>query len=125
MTTYENRRVSAGVLLLGSDTRSRPAGAVSYNSQLTALRSFHRLSDGLRTLFVANPDGSLVDLVDVCDFARANADASLPAPTLARYRPHALPPLPAAHISLGLTPNRELKPWTEDSPHGRRGRARW
>jgi len=125
LTTYENRRVSTGVLLLGSDARPRPAGAVSYTSQLTAIKSFHRLSDGLQTVFVANPDGSLVDVADVCDFARANADASLPAPSPARYQAHALATLRGGHICLALTPNGEIKIWAEGAQQFNFLEGRW
>jgi len=113
LTTYENRRVSTGALLLGSNPLPRPSGAVSYTSELTSIKSFHRLSDGRRTVFVVNPDGSLVDLVDISDFARANAGESLPAPSPASYHSHSLATLRGGHICLVLTPNGEIKIWTQ------------
>jgi hypothetical protein len=125
LTTYENKRVSTGVLLLGSGPRPQPLGAVSYTSQLTAIKSFHRLSDGLRTMFVVNPEGSLVDLADVCDFARANADASLPAPGPAIYNSHALATLRGGHICCVLTPNGEIKIWAEGSQQFNFLEGRW
>jgi hypothetical protein len=111
LTTYENRRVSTGVLLLGSDPRPCPAGAVPYTSELAAIKSFHRLSDGRRTVFLVNPDGNLVDLVDVGDFSRASRDSSLPAPSSAAYRSHARATIDGGHVCLVLTPNGELKVW--------------
>ena len=111
LTTYENRRVSTGVLLLGSDPRPCPPGAAPYTSELAAIKSFHRLSDGRRTVFLVNPDGRLVDLVDVCDFARAYDDASLPAPSSIAYQSHARATIGGGHICLVLTPNGELKVW--------------
>ena len=111
LTTYENRRVSTGVLLLGSDARTCPAGAVAYDSELASIKSFHRLSDGRRTVFLVNPDGKLVDLVDVCDFARAYEDSKLPAPSSAAYQSHARATVGGGHICLVLTPNGELKVW--------------
>jgi hypothetical protein len=111
LTTYENRRVSTGVLLLGSDPRPCPAGAVPYTSDLAATKSFHRLSDGRRTVFLVNPDGSLVDLVDVCDFACAYDDSNLPAPSSAAYQSHARATIGGGHMCLVLTPNGELKVW--------------
>jgi hypothetical protein len=113
LTTYENRRVSTGVLLLGSDPRSCPAGAVPYNSELAAIKSFHRLSDGRRTVFLVNPDGKLVDLADVCDFSGANRDSKLPAPSSATYQAHARATLDGDHICLVLTPNGEIKVWAQ------------
>lgn len=125
LTTYENRRVSTGVLLLGSNPRPRPAGAVTYDSQLTAIKSFHRLSDGLRTVFVVNPDGSLVDLVDVADFACAAADATLPAPSSAAYYAHALATRHGGHICLVLTPNGEIKIWADGAQQFNYLEGRW
>ena len=113
LTTYENRRVSTGVLLLASDPRPCPPGAVPYTSQVTAIKSFNRLSDGLKTVFVANPDGNLVDLVDIRDFAAVNAAAQLPAPSAARYEPHARATLRGGHICVVLTPSGEIKIWAE------------
>jgi hypothetical protein len=125
LTTYENRRVSTGVLLLGSRQRRRPAGAVAYASQLTALKSFHRLSDGLRTMFVVNPDGSLVELADVCELASCNSDVSLPAPSPAIYYSHALATLRGGHICCVLTPNGEIKIWAEGAQQFNFLEGRW
>jgi hypothetical protein len=113
LTTYENRRVSTGALLLGSDPRPCPPGSVSYTSELAAIKSFHRLSDGRRTVFVVNPNGKLVDLVDVADFSRACLDAELPAPSAAAFRAHARATLHGGHICLVLTPNGEIKIWAQ------------
>jgi hypothetical protein len=113
LTTYENRRVSTGVLLLGSDPRPCPPGAVPYTSELTALKSFHRLSDGLRTIFVVNPDGMLVDQADVKDLSRDCAGVKLPAPSSAAYCAHAQATLGGGNICLVLTPNGEIKVWAE------------
>ncbi len=113
LTTYENRRVSTGALLLGSDPRPQPAGAVSYSSELAAIKSFHRLSDGLRTVFLVNPDGALVDLVNVAHFADGHEDRPLPAPGWDAYHYHALATLKGGHVCLVLTPNGEIKVWAE------------
>lgn len=111
LTTYENRRVSTGALLLGSNPRPSLSGAVHYTSELAAIKSFHRLSDGLRTLFLVNPDGSLVDIVSVAHFGRNLAGAPLPAPSAAAYQSHALATLEGGHICLVLTQNGEIKIW--------------
>jgi hypothetical protein len=62
-------------------------------------------------VFLVNPNGSLVDLVDVCDFARAYEDSNLPAPSSAAYQSHARATIGGGHICLVLTPNGELKVW--------------
>jgi hypothetical protein len=84
---------------------------VPYTSELAAIKSFHRLSDGRRTVFLVNPDGNLVDLVDVGDFSQASGDLSLPAPSSAAYRSHARATIDGGHVCLVLTPNGELKVW--------------
>jgi hypothetical protein len=48
LSTYENRRVSTGVLLLGTEgdpawpDRVNPPGAPKYNVRLSAIKSLHR-----------------------------------------------------------------------------------
>ena len=56
LSTYENRRISTGVLLFGKDPDPchevpvTPAGALRYSPALNTIRSFYRLCDGLQTL---------------------------------------------------------------------------
>lgn len=116
LITYENRRISTGVILVGQggeeavETHSElPAGAVPYTSGLVAIKSFHRLCDGLHTVFLVNSEGMLVDLVDVERYARAYGDVVLPAPSPARYRAHCLATASGGNICLVLTPNGEIK----------------
>ena len=96
LITYENRRISSGVILIGEDEdpyHLRPAlprGALPYGNSLVTIKSFHRLCDGLKTVFLVNPDGLLVDLVDVERFSQACDGATLPVPSAARYRAHCL-----------------------------------
>ena len=113
LTTYENRRVSTGALLLGSGMRPRPADAVFYTSELAAIKSFHRLSDGLETVFLVNPDGALVDLVNIAHFASSMGGGPLPAQGSDVYHYHALATLEGGHICIVLTPNGEIKIWAE------------
>ena len=71
LSTYENRRVSTGALLLGTENDpAAPAyknveGAPSFTARLTAIKGFHRLCDGVRTLFLVDRQGDLVRLIDV------------------------------------------------------------
>ncbi len=114
LTTYENRRISSGVILIGEAARDRaarrpPKGALPYGNALVAIKSFHRLCDGLHTVFVVNAAGMLVDLVDIEQFSRGCAGTSLPAPSAARYWAHCLATLADGHTCLVLTPNGEIK----------------
>ena len=119
LLTFENRRISTGALLFGAgpkrsaDVCHKPpvasAEAIPYTSQLTSIQSFHRLCDGIHTLFLVNRGGLLVDLVDVRDWTCMFKEADLPAPTANLYRAHCLATLHGGHICMVLTPNGEIK----------------
>lgn len=114
LLTYENRRISTGVLLLGSNIAPPvPDGAIAYNSALTSIKSFHRLCDGLQTVFVVNGDGLMVELADIRQWPVSHATDWLPAPSSSQYRAHSLATLRDGHICLVLTPNGELKVFAE------------
>ncbi|MBX6313659.1 MAG: hypothetical protein IRY99_12185, partial [Isosphaeraceae bacterium] len=65
LSTYENRRVSTGLILLGTERdpaapeRVNPPGAPRYNARLAAIRTFHRICDGLRTVYLVDRQGEL------------------------------------------------------------------
>src|SRR4051794_21718297 len=71
LSTYENRRVSMGALLLGTSLEplfpgwDNPEGAPRFNARLTAIKGFHRLCDGVRTVFVVDRQGDLMRAVDI------------------------------------------------------------
>ena len=71
LSSYENRIISTGVLLLSSlDDPFRPMAtakprAPTYSESLTSIRSFYRLADGVSTVFLANSDGRLLDIIDL------------------------------------------------------------
>ena len=115
LITYENRRISTGAILAGPESAAPatppelPVGAVPYTGALVSIKGFHRLCDGLHTVFLVNPDGMLVDLVDVDRYARAFGDVALPAPSPERYRAHCLATATGGNICLVLTPNGEIK----------------
>ena len=104
LLTYENRRISTGVILTGSGSDPfhanpvMPDGALQYTSSLVGIKSFQKLCDGLQTVFLVDRNGMLVDLVDMQEFSRAHDRAPLPAPGAAalpgpqpgyaRQRPH-------------------------------------
>ncbi len=115
LSSYEDKRISTGALLFGSMPDSChslppwPAEALPYSSELTSIRSFHRICDGLRTLALVDGNGYMVELVDVQEWARPYADMELPVPTARRYRTHSQATLCGGHICLVLTPNGEIK----------------
>ena len=93
LSSYENRTISSGVLLLEGDTDPVRSYAVAdghgyrYSPALTGIKSFYRLCDGLHTLFLVNRSGEVLDIVEVSRYARP-AQLDIPGP--ATYRPHAL-----------------------------------
>ena len=119
LLTFENRRISTGCLLFGAGPKHHPdlchkspeasPEAIAYTSTLTSIKSFHRLCDGIHTLFLVNRGGLLTDLVDVRDWTCMYNDADLPAPTAHLYHAHCLATLQGGHICMVLTPNGEIK----------------
>jgi hypothetical protein len=71
LSTYENRRVTAGALLLGDGDDPNhpptptPVDALTYGVELTALKSIHRLCDGERTVFLIDSQGKLAATIDI------------------------------------------------------------
>jgi hypothetical protein len=119
LSSYENRPISTGVLVLGSDDNPlapgvRPAGGHHYTQALTSVKSFFRLVDGLRTLFLVAKDGTLLDIVDIDDFAGKTVGVRGPsAPCSAMYQPHARATLDGGHVCLVLSPSHEIKVFAE------------
>src|SRR5271157_5957708 len=79
LSTYENRRVTTGTLIIGRGSRSatNPPGAIrdtspealTFGVELTGLKTLHRLCDGRRTVFLVDQQGRLTDLVDIWHWA--------------------------------------------------------
>jgi hypothetical protein len=122
LSSYENRPISSGVLILGSErdpvAPERPPmePAVQYSQSLTGVKSFFRLVDGLRTLFLVGRDGRLLDIVDVRQWASvAVGNAVLPAPCPVAYEAHARATLLGGHLSVVLSPSHEIKVFAEGS----------
>ena len=115
LSSYEDKRISTGALLFGSlpdschSLPSRPADALPYSSELTSIRSFHRICDGLQTIALVDARGFMVELVDVQEWAQPFTEMELPVPTARRYRTHSQATLCGGHICLVLTPNGEIK----------------
>ena len=115
LSTYEDRRIATGALLFGFQPDAchalptEPAGALPYSSELTSIRSFHRICDGLRTVALVDRAGLMVELVDVAEWARPYAAFELPVPSSRRYEAHNRATLCGGHVCLVLTPNGEIK----------------
>ncbi|MGH9631814.1 MAG: hypothetical protein ACRD7E_26210 [Bryobacteraceae bacterium] len=115
LATYENRRISAGVLLFGEEPDPChppppvPQDAFPYNTGLLSIKSFYRIGDSLDTLALVDPGGLLVALADVSEWALPFYGQSLPAPMSVRYQAHCQATLCGGHICMVLTPNGEIK----------------
>jgi hypothetical protein len=115
LSSYEDKRISTGALLFGSwpdachPLPPQPPDALPYSSELTSIRSFHRICDGLRTIALVDRSGLMVELVDVQEWAQPFRDIELPVPSARRYRVHSQATLCGGHICLVLTPNGEIK----------------
>lgn len=116
LSTYENRRVTSGALLLGTEVdpaapgRTNPPGAPRYNVRLTAIKSLHRLCDGLRTLFVVDRQGDLAWTVDIGRWAeQVQGPGPLSTPCPRPFFAHAKATQEGGHACLVLSPAQEIK----------------
>ncbi len=116
LSSYENRPISSGALLLeGKDDPLHPdrtdyGDAYQYSQELIAIKSFYRVCDGLETLFLVNNQTAVLDIVDVKRWRRASyADARLEVSCAATYRSHALATAGNRNICIVLSPTHEIK----------------
>ena len=116
LSSYENRPISTGVILLGTDEdpcrpdAPVPTSAPRFTEQLTGIKSFYRLADGVRTVFLANASGQLLDIIDVDRWASQVCHrAELVAPCARPYQAHARATLASGHACAVLSPSREIK----------------
>jgi hypothetical protein len=128
LSSYENRAISSGVLLLDRDAdpvRPRPVApdeSYPYSQALTAIKSFYRLSDGMETVFLVSCTGQVLDIVEVEQYARP---VELAVPSAARYRPHALATAGNGHLCIVLSPSHEIKVFAEGVQIFSFRNARW
>jgi hypothetical protein len=131
LSSYENRPIATGVMLLGTaDDPCRPGiprpSAPSYAESLTGIKSFYRLADGMRTLFLTTTDGALLDIIDVERWgAEACADARLTAPCAKTFQAHARATAQDGHVCAVLSPSREIKIFAEGAQMYTFRGARW
>ncbi|RUL89170.1 diadenylate cyclase [Tautonia sociabilis] len=132
LSTYEDRRVSSGALLLGTEhdpafpDRTNPPDAPRYNVRLTSIKIIHRLCDGLRTVFVVDHRGDLAWAVDIGRWTeRVQGHAPLSAPCPRRYEHHARATRTGDHVGLVLTPSQEIKVFAGGTLSFAFSNARW
>src|SRR5262245_11487284 len=115
LTTYENRRISTGALLLGTAPDpchalpDAPPHPLRYSAALTRARSFHRLSDGLTTLALVDHAGFFIDVIDMQQWSAPYGTLPVPVPSPAGYAAHSRATLCGGHICLILTATGEMK----------------
>src|SRR6187549_321801 len=119
LSSYENRPISTGVVILGTPTdpcrpdTPLPPTAPSY-TESTAIKSLFRLADGVRTVFLANSEGRLLDIIDIERWAnQVNRQQTLQVPCAKAYQPHARATLQQGHVCAVLSPSREIKIFAE------------
>jgi hypothetical protein len=135
LSSYENRPISSGVLLLAGETdrdtgSSRPGAgppppdgpAYHYSQALTGIKSFYRLCNGLETLFLVNRHGTVLDIIEIARYARA---VPLDVPCSAAYRSHALATSGNASICIVLSPSHEIKVFAQGVQMFSFRNARW
>jgi len=128
LSTYENRRVSTGALLLGEDDPARvaPVDALPYGVELTSLKSVHRLCDGKRTLFLVDRECRLVEVIDIGRWAgELGGHDPAEAPCARDYTPHAVATRSGGHLCLVLSPNQEIKIFAGGSQQFAFAHGRW
>jgi len=120
LSSYENRPISSGVLLVDADEDPAggpraPRGSGSlYAAGLTGSKSFYRLCDGVRTVFLVSRAGTVLDIVEIDRWAsRAVGDATLHVPCSPDYRAHARATLGHRHVCVVLSPSHEIKVFAE------------
>jgi hypothetical protein len=131
LSTFENRRVTTGALILGQggdrrddEGRTAPPEALDFGVELTSLKSLHRLCDGRRTLFLVDREGKLADVIDIRRWAARGDQSSvdgkstdaLPEPDVPCARPyaaHARATREGGDVCLVLSPNQEIKVFAE------------
>ena len=102
------------------------AGAPTFNARLTAIKGFHRLCDGVRTVFLVDRQGDLARMVDIArwtDAAQGSEPLVHPCPRV--YLSHAKATRSGGHVCLVLTPSQEIKVFAEGTLMFSFSDARW
>jgi len=121
LSTYENRPISTGILLLAGDyDPCRPELSAadkrppSKMQALTSIRSLYRLADGVRTVFLADAEGQLLDIIDIDRWGRQLCpDKIVDVPGATAYQAHARATLEQRSVCVVLSPSRDIKVFAE------------
>lgn len=115
LSSYESRAISSGILALGEGmSHDRHQSARLYGQPLTAVKSFYRLCDGLRTVFLVGEDGLLVDIIDITRRAREiHPMMAVTSPCPSAYRQHAAATIGTRDACIVLSPSHEIKVFAE------------
>ena len=128
MSSYENHAISSGVLILDTDSdpeHATPAAgdqAFRYTQALTGIKTFYRLSDGIRTVYLVNRAGYVLDVLEIGGRAAAGR-LHVPCPT--PYRAHALATVGTRNVCVVLSPSHEIKLFAEGVQVFSFRNARW
>jgi hypothetical protein len=128
LSSYENRAISSGVLLLEGEADPvrphvvTPGRQYQYSPSLTGIKSFYRLCDGLRTLFLVNRTGAVLDIIEVERYTKPTA---LAVPCPIAYRSHALATVGNRNIAIVLSPSHEIKIFAEGTQVFSFRNAKW
>ena len=116
LSSYENRPISTGVMLLGTSADPVRPGVpttsvvVSYDESLARIKSFFRLAEGVHTLFLASSEGQLLNIIDIRRWASGVRHNSL---TPRAFQPHARATAQHGHVCAVLSPSREIMIFAE------------
>jgi hypothetical protein len=119
LSSYENRPISTGILLLGTkDDPYRDRASIRKGSVVCAdlggIKNFYRLADGVHTVFLANSEGRLLDIIDVRRWGSiAHPNQPIQTPCARAFRPHAHATIQHGHVCVVLSPSREVKVFAE------------
>lgn len=128
MSSYENRPISSGVLILDTDEDpdhpERPLSdqAYQYTQALTGIKTFYRLCDGVQTVFLVNRGGFVLDVLEI---ARRVPPGRLDVPCATQYRSHALATAGTRNVCVVLSPSHEIKLFAEGVQVFSFRNARW
>ena len=132
LSTYENQRVSTGELLLGTPEdpaypgRANPPGAPRFSVRLSALKSFHRVCDGVRTVYVVDRSGELAWPVDLARWTdRVQGPRPLECPGARSFEPHARATVAGDHVVAVLTPAQQIQVYARGALQFVYSDARW
>jgi len=128
LSSYENRSISSGLLILDDDVDPRrpdqplAKDVYHYTQALTGVKSFYRLCDGLETLFLVNRQGVVLDIIQVSRYAKAGSlDVLCPV----SYRAHSLATSSNDAICIVLSPSHEIKVFAHGAQIFSFRNARW